>query len=445
MRAIYLVRHLVTFLLFFGAVVVFYRLLRRRLHSPLAGLTGALFLILSPRIFADAFYNSKDLAFLSCFVFCLATLDRFIRHMDYRNGILHAFACGFAVDIRNLAMVVPFITVLLVVAARRWKSSDAPGEMPETTDAAPAAPAAKPLRVYFAALCFFIILFWPVLWLNPPYHFYRAWIEMSRYPWPNTVLYQGQVIKAAEIPWHYVPVWLLITTPLVYTFFFGIGAGRMLFATWRLGRRLLTERPLDVAMGLALVLPLAAVIVQRSVLYDGWRHLYFIYPSFLYFAVLGFWALYQLAARLGVWARPARMLYLAAVAVPLVGVALTMTRMHPHQYVYFNSLAGPSVQAIKSRFEMDYWGVSCREGLEYLLRHDPSSQIRVFAATDPAKFNALILPADQRARIIYAATPADADYEVTHFRGTVADPPPDKLLYSVHLGDANIMAVWKLR
>src|SRR5262249_31777132 len=151
------------------------------------------------------------------------------------------------------------------------------------------------------------------------------------------------------------------------------------------------------------LLPPTAVIVQHSTVYDGWRHLYFIYPAFLFFAVLGVASLSRAATRLAAYFKPARAVLLLLVAVPVAGVGLTMARMHPHEYVYFNRLAGPAMGEIKSNFEMDYWGLTCREGLEYLLQHDPSPQIRVFAATDPGRLNALILPAQQRSRICFTS------------------------------------------
>jgi hypothetical protein len=106
-------------------------------------------------------------------------------------------------------------------------------------------------------------------------------------------------------------------------------------------------------------------------------------------------------------------------------------------------LAGHDLREVGERFEMDYWGVSCREGLEYLVRHDKSPQIRVHAATEPGVDNAMLLPADQRDRLLFTSDPADADYEVTHFRGTKADPPGSDF-YSVRLDKARLMAVQKL-
>src|SRR5262249_19096864 len=142
--------------------------------------------------------------------------------------------------------------------------------------------------VFAVALIAFTILFWPILWRNPVGHFRRAWEEMSRYPWDGNVLYRGQQVPATALPWHYIPVWILLTTPLLYTGFFVIGAVHFLGEFLRQPIRFMAERPFDLAIVIALVAPPAAVVALHSVVYDGWRHLYFIYPPFLFVAVLGF-------------------------------------------------------------------------------------------------------------------------------------------------------------
>jgi hypothetical protein len=65
-------RHLANFLVFVVGVVFFYRLGRRGLKSWVAGLLGCVGLVLSPPIFAHAFYNTKDLPFLAFFIVSFA-------------------------------------------------------------------------------------------------------------------------------------------------------------------------------------------------------------------------------------------------------------------------------------------------------------------------------------------------------------------------------------
>ena len=50
---------------------------------------------------------------------------------------------------------------------------------------------------------------------------------------------------------------------------------------------------------------------------------------------------------------------------------------HPHQNVYFNFLAGKNPG---KNFELDYWGTSNKQALEYILNNSDSYQIKVGAA-----------------------------------------------------------------
>jgi hypothetical protein len=92
-------------------------------------------------------------------------------------------------------------------------------------------------------------------------------------------------------------------------------------------------------------------VVAHPALYHGIRHFLFILPPLCIIAGAGIgWAL---EASLRLW----RGLFLA-VAVTLGIFALkdvwTMVALHPHQYVYYNLIAG-GVRGADQRYEMDYW------------------------------------------------------------------------------------------
>ena len=81
--------------------------------------------------------------------------------------------------------------------------------------------------------------------------------------------------------------------------------------------------------------PLITAVVMDSTLYDGIRHLLFIYPVLVVLAVGGWTGLLSLDASL-VGPRRRR----GRVAVGLVTLLTFDIRFHPNQGVYFNSLVG---------------------------------------------------------------------------------------------------------
>ena len=64
-RQYYLLRHFFNFFIFFVSVFFFFQLIKKRYNSWSLGILGTTFLLISPRIFANSFYNNKDLIFMS--------------------------------------------------------------------------------------------------------------------------------------------------------------------------------------------------------------------------------------------------------------------------------------------------------------------------------------------------------------------------------------------
>ena len=107
--------------------------------------------------------------------------------------------------------------------------------------------------------------------------------------WVNTNFYFGENINATQLPWHYLPVWIWISTPLVYTMFFVSGfCGSIARITKRLAaRKKFVSQDWNTAFTLLIItVPILYVWITRPVLYTGWRHFYFIYPSIILIAVI---------------------------------------------------------------------------------------------------------------------------------------------------------------
>jgi hypothetical protein len=431
-RPVFLMRHLVTFLTFYAGVFVFYRLLEGRFGKGVA-VCGALFLVLSPRIFAESFYNPKDVVALTLYALCLYTLAGFRRRMTPATATAHALACALLTDVRIPGVVVAGVTVAVTAVDgalawhRRARGVVRPGCV-----------------VLFAGLyAGLTVLFWPVLWEGPVRHFTLAFQEMSHAPGPTTTFYLGRTIPTNDLPWHYVPVWVAVTTPLLYGAFFLVGLARMAVDAVR-SPRAFWARPADVPVLLCLFLPLAAVIGVRATLYDGWRHVYFLYAPFLYVATAGLESAARLAraatGRLpAVWP-----LFAAGVAAALLWTAATMVRDHPFQNVYFNRLAGPDLATARHFFDADYWGLSYRRGLEFVLADSSAPSVVVRTNNTPGELNAHLLPRDQRYRLHFTRTPGEEQYYMTEFRWE-PDYVPSREVFAVGVDGGKILVVEKAK
>lgn len=93
---IYYFRHFLIFNLFFGALLAVFALVKGRYQSTGMGLLAVLFLVLSPRIASEAFYNDKDIVFMSLCAIATFTLIRFIRTPSIKTALWHALASAVA-------------------------------------------------------------------------------------------------------------------------------------------------------------------------------------------------------------------------------------------------------------------------------------------------------------------------------------------------------------
>ena len=407
-REVMLFRHLLTFLVALAGIVAVERMAYRRFRDGRLALLAAAFLVLSPRLFAESFYNSKDIVFMALFAVATWAAVEFVLRPRPWTALLAAVAAALAIDVRIMAVILPCAT-LSILALRVAKRQAAPQAIALT------------IPLYAIALCVVVVAMWPWLWSAPVTNFIQAFQNMAKFRWEGDVLYLGTVVPGGALPWHYVGVWIAVTTPLLYLALFVAGASMVLgrLASARLQLWKDDDELQDLFYLGLVVVPLVAVIGLKSVLYDGWRQMYFIYPAFLMIAVRGFAGLWESGLP-----GPHRRVALAAiVAVTLGHTAWWMWREHPFQNVYFNHLAGVGAGAgAGSRFELDYWGVSNRQGLDYILKTDPSEVITVAAASfTPLADAGYMLRADDRKRIKYTADVASAQYLFTNYR-MVRDP-----------------------
>ncbi|MDO7884595.1 hypothetical protein [Hymenobacter cheonanensis] len=402
----YRLRHLLVFLVFLGGLVVVYRL--ARLRYPTARwlpLLAAGALVLSPRFFAEAFYNGKDISFMVAFALGMLTLVRLAQRPTLRRTLVHALATAVAADVRLTGLVL----LVAFTAAAMGLQAGAPGAVPT-----PLRRRLGLLALYAGLAAVLTVVGWPYLWAAPGPRLLEVLDRTTHFPWPGLVLYRGELLRAIALPWHYLPTWLLITTPLAYLVLAALGLTTGLLTLGRRGARALYQSGgwLDALLVAWLVVPPALIILNKSVVYDGWRHIYFVYPALLLLALRGVRALAQ-AWRAG--GRAARLAGLAGLllAADVARALCFIILAYPNQQVYFSCLPAPAAERL---FERDYWGASYLYGLQWLLRHDPAPTLTVTGPQRPIIYvNWLLLEPAQRRRIRLVAD-STARYYFTAYR-----------------------------
>ena len=404
-RPIYFLRHFLTFFFFWLSSVFFFLLAKNIFKKDGIAMLCVLMYVLSPRIFGESFYNSKDLGFLSFFTLSLYTLERFLTKKKFIGGFIHALITGFMIDIRITGILIPLVTIFvfawdLFVSRSKDKSLQ------------------LILLTYFIFQGAFIILFWPVLWMNPVLHLKGAFAQMSNFPWNGVMLFMGELIRPQHMPWYYLPVWMLISIPPFYTILFFFGCICIPAGIIKAGLNFYRANSFIFIAFVLVFAPVMAVIVFGSVVYDGWRHLYFVYAPFVILAAYGAKVIYDGRSGSG-WLKK---IFSGIIVIQFFYLLVVMVMDHPHQHVYFNIPARVIFKPITMNFDADYWGLSYRKGLEDLLAKDTSQVIRLRVENDPGIFNLEMLKPSDRARIDFHGDIHTTDYWLAEFRGRKIDP-----------------------
>ena len=122
---------------------------------------------------------------------------------------------------------------------------------------------------------------------------------MAQFRWDAEVRYMGAFVRASKLPWHYTLTWISITTPLLYLALFRVGVSVTCRQILACGMKLRQDdgpAPRYCFFWGVFCGPISAVLLFHSVLYDGWRQLYFVYPAFLLLATKGWMVLWSTEA-----------------------------------------------------------------------------------------------------------------------------------------------------
>lgn len=230
----------------------------------------------------------------------------------------------------------------------------------------------------------------------------------SQHPLIVENLFMGQTSLSDAAPPHYIPVWFILTAPPVALVLGVIGIIAVCRPAFRAPRRMLYDGELRFRILLlaCLTLPIVAAIILQANIYNGWRQMYFLWAPFCLLAAAG-------VPPLSIWAqsgshraaRALRRVRLAnlrlavaygAAAAGLGSLLYAIVSLHPHQQVYFNRLVDLGASGnLNDYFDLDYWGASYRQGLEYLRESYPDTILRVKDGGHISR-NLGILPAAER-------------------------------------------------
>ncbi|HEY6256028.1 MAG TPA: glycosyltransferase family 39 protein [Xanthobacteraceae bacterium] len=341
----YDIRHLMSALAGLGGIAAT-SATARMIAGPRAGLLAGLALAVCGVWYGGMFNHTKDVPFAAAMMGATYYLMRGARdlpHLRRRDTLLFGLLLGAALGLRATGLLmVGYLGPVIALAA--WTTAK-----PDWRAAAHLF--ARSLMRFIPALALayiIMIVSWPWASLdlfNPV----RAIFAFAHFHYPVRTVMDGTVYLMSDVPRWYEPEYLAIKVPLIVL----IGAGAAaLSAAWSAASRAGRTGTLEVAILLfTIVFPLTCQVIGHGPSFTGMRHFLFVLPPLTALAGIG------VQVGLSYFERRGRMVggaALAAVTVAFGFDATALVRLHPYEYLFYNSLVG-GLPGASRRYATDYW------------------------------------------------------------------------------------------
>ena len=184
----------------------------------------------------------------------------------------------------------------------------------------------------------------------------------------------GKYLNIENIPWHYFFVWFTITTPPIFFLIIALGISLFLRDYLRFFLKIdfkknifLWSQPkqmVNLFIFLNFFIPIFFVICLNSTLYNGWRHLFFLYPFLIYLSLYG---ILYFKKNFNFFK-----ILILIIIIQVFSNIYFIYKSHPVQNIYFNSLTKKFVQG---NMPIDYWGLGNKKTIEHVLKKNKDISI----------------------------------------------------------------------
>lgn len=301
------------------------------------GILSSLFLLSMPRIFFHAHLSALDLAAASM-IMAVVLLFWKTRHnhswwVDFSLGILW----GLAVATKVNAVFVYFVLLIWALTYQRQKLM---------------------VRRFLvmgvlATLVFFFT--WPWLYYQTIDRVVEYVLFITVNHWEIGQWYFNQFYMPP--PWHFPFVITAVVTPLTLFILFFVGIGRVLLRK--------SERPFGLYLLLNGFVPMLAIAIGQSMVYDNDRLFITSMPFIAALSAIGFKTVVQRFSQKLAENRRQVVVVLLAVAV-LLPQLWTTGALYPHLLSYYSELVGGVAGATNMGLEATYWSETYNESLDFL-------------------------------------------------------------------------------
>lgn len=312
-----------------------------------------------PRLFGQAFGNLKDIPFAVGYASAIFFTIRFIKEFPrpkWSTAILLAVTIAFTNSVRIGGLILFVYLGLAIVTYIISK----PFYLKQIVSTKLCLVRLLGLGVVIIIIGYFAgLLFWPFALLDVFQNPLESLSVMEHYKVSIRQVFEGELLWSTQLPWYYLPKWILISTPEFIMFGFLIFTISLI----RYKSKPVKSKQLflELFVFFTLLFPIAYVIIIGSNLYSGVRQMLFVLPLLAIFSSIGIFKLLNSNLRKTI-KLPVAGIFFILMILPVKHQAATF----PVDYVYFNSISGGNKNAW-ANYEYDYYFHSIKKSSEYLI------------------------------------------------------------------------------
>ncbi|MEZ4951193.1 MAG: tetratricopeptide repeat protein [Saprospiraceae bacterium] len=411
-----------------------------------AGLLALWMIFLSPRFLGHSLMNPKDIPFAAGYAMMLYFLAITLKTLPKPSiktllGLAGGIAIGVGVRPGGLLFAAIAGMFIAIEYLMSYGLGALGGNMKLTGNYL------KYGLVTIIGGIFLGFLFWPYALVDPFNHVPESFKAVSDFAVNIRMVFNGDFVFSQEIPSYYTSLWMLLTVPLfVLIGFFGFFAfGKGIFNRY--------PRLLLWATLFSFAFPIIFVVIGKSPMYDGWRHMIFPYVAMVSLAALTWDYAYEK------FKGNKAVVYVMAAILGITGLESTwfIARNYQMPYVYFNPLAG-GVSGAYGSFEVDYWGVSAKQAVDWMEDEGILSENMQDTLVIGSDYNYALERYLKRKygdkisiRYVKYRQRYDLDWDYAIFGTRFLEPkmleegnwPTKRAIHTVKVGDVPVMAVYK--
>lgn len=351
-----------TFIIFFIGVICFYKLMILLYKDKKIAIIMTLLYYLNPRIFIDAIHNSKDLSLMTLIIIDTYLVAKIIKEQNNKDMILFAIISAFLCNIKIIGIFFAFIlgltyVIYLIINKKINKQN-----------------LFDILFIIVLTIAIYIVIT-PAIWSGGKIElisFIKYCLKRdSKFGWTGSVLFEGKkyIVLTKNLPLYYLPKFILITMPIMINLLFIIGViilivGIIVKSIKK--KKIILSDYIAVSSLINFLVPFILYFTLKPIIYNGWRHFYFLYSSIIIIASFALNSLLKI-----------KKYYLKNIVLAVCIISLSYSLFSIVKYgvantAYYNILVGN--KDISSEYEMDPYAVTTKDAFWSFVKSEKISE-----------------------------------------------------------------------